>query len=291
MYCDGHCDTWLHRGCAGLSKLALKEVANSSDPFYCTRCCLSKHKEELETLRTIVTKLTSELVSVRSTLSEVAGKVTPTRVSSLDVPHASGPSNGDSPSDPVPSTQKQYSSSRKFNIVLHGLAECPKDTPRHARLTSDFSKTSSLLRGIDPDSQSPPCVRDCRRLGKYNASRIRPRPVLVTLSSTAEVNNILFNRRNLTSPEFIKPDLSPADRKIQSLLLTERRKLLDSGTDRSSIKIRKSSLYLNGKLYGSVVDSTFQFSSSLADLAPGHGQPANVSLPSSSISQGQHNEA
>ena len=153
-----------------------------------------------------------------------------------------------------------------LNIVLHGLEECPKGTRRHARLNSDFSNVSSLLQSIDPNYQSPPCVRDCRRLGKFHASRNRPRPVLVTLNSTAEVNNALYNRRQLTAPVYIKPDLSLAEHKIQSFLLKERRKLLESGSDPSSIKIRKSSLYVSGHIYGSIIGSTLQRSSSPADI-------------------------
>ena len=201
-----------------------------------------------------------------------------------------GPSTGNSTFDPPLPAQKQYSSSSKFNIVLHGLEECSKGTPRHTRLNSDFSKVNSLLHGIDPNSQSPPCVRDCRRLGKFNASQNRPRPILVTLNTTAEVNNVLFNRSHLTSSVYIKPDFFPAERNIQSLLLKKRRKLLDSGFDRSSIKLRKSSLYLNGQLHGSVISSIFRCTSSPVDTAPGHGQSANMSHQLSSPSHGQHHE-
>ena len=238
VFCDGHCNTWLHRGCAGLSKTAFKKVTESNDPFFCTRCYLSQHKEELIALRTTVDKMASELGSLRSALKEIAGKVTPSTVSLQNVSQGPGPSAVDSPAPgsalPV---HIQFSSSRKFNVILHGLGESPKGTPRYARLNSDFSKVSSLLQSIDPNSRSPPSVRDCRRLGKFNESLNRPRPVLVTLNSTAEVNNVLYNRRQLTSPVYIKPDLSPAERKIQSLLLKERHKLLDSGSNPTPVRI------------------------------------------------------
>ena len=96
VFCDGHCNTWLHRGCAGLSKISFKKVTESNDPFYCTRCCLSQHKEELNTLRTSVDKMTSELVSLRSALNEIAGKVTPFSVPLQDVSQGLDPSTNDS---------------------------------------------------------------------------------------------------------------------------------------------------------------------------------------------------
>ena len=95
VFCDGHCNTWLHRGCAGLSKTAFNNVTESSEPFYCTRCSLSQHKEELNALRTTVDKMTSDLVFLRSTLNEIAGKVTSAGVSLLDVPRGPGPSTDD----------------------------------------------------------------------------------------------------------------------------------------------------------------------------------------------------
>ena len=96
MFCDGHCNTWLHRGCAGLSKTAFKKVTESNDPFSCTCCYLSQHKGELIALRTTVNKMTSELASLSSALKEIAGKVTPSTVSLQNVPQGPGPSAVDS---------------------------------------------------------------------------------------------------------------------------------------------------------------------------------------------------
>ena len=49
-------------------------------------------------------------------------------------------------------------------------------------------------------------------------------------------------------PFFIKPDLTPSARKVESFLLQEKRKLIDSGVDRRSIKIRGFNIYVNGQL-------------------------------------------
>ena len=221
VFCDGHCNKWIHRRYVGLSKTAFKKVTERNDPFYCTHCYLShcylsQNKEELISLRTTVDKMTSELASLSSAPLQ-------------NVLQGPGPSAVDSPAaGSAVSVHTQLSSSRKFNVILHGLGESPKGTPCHARLNSDFSKVSSVLQGIDPNSRSPPSVRDYRCLGKFNESQNRPRPELVTLNSMVEVNKVLYNRKQLTSPVYINPKLSPAERKIQSLLLKERQNLLDS---------------------------------------------------------------
>ena len=111
-------------------------------------------------------------------------------------------------------------------------------------------------------------MRDCRRIGKYDVSKPRPRPIRVTLNSTMEVANVLSKCRSLTPPIIIKADLTPTERKNESILLKERRKLIDSGHERRSIRIRKTSLYLNGRLHGTVENFSYQQHPLLADFIP-----------------------
>lgn len=54
--CEG-----LHRGCAGLSKVAFEAVSKSCDPFYCPQCRLEKQQLELISLRDTVATLSSKL--------------------------------------------------------------------------------------------------------------------------------------------------------------------------------------------------------------------------------------
>ena len=99
--------------------------------------------------------------------------------------------------------------------------------------------------------------------------------MLVTLNSTAEVRLILTNYSALPPNVTVKPDRSLSERKVDKILMSERWKLIKAGSDRRSIRIRNSSIYLNGRLYGKVVDSTFSLSPSLRELAP---ELASVSI-------------
>ena len=89
-----------------------------------------------------------------------------------------------SPPGPLPFTNK-------YNIVVRGIPERSKVAPRHKCLNEDFCKVNGILQKLDPSVQVKPCMQDCRQIGKYDASKTRPRPVLVTLSSTAEVVSVL----------------------------------------------------------------------------------------------------
>lgn len=95
----------------------------------------------------------------------------------------------------------------------------------------------------------------------------RPRPLLVSLNSTADVHSILSRCPSLPSSVSIKPDLSPSDRKVESLLLQERRKLINSGVGRKSIRLCESSIFVNGQLHGKVLESVLT-------LSPIPGAPA-----------------
>ncbi len=41
IFCDGTCQGWLHRTCAGIPKLIFQDISSSQDPFLCQ--CLQKH--------------------------------------------------------------------------------------------------------------------------------------------------------------------------------------------------------------------------------------------------------
>ena len=116
------------------------------------------------------------------------------------------------------------------------------------------------------NAQVKPSVRDCRRIGKYDETKPRSRPILVTLNSTVEVANVLAKSSSLTPPVTIKADLTPAERRVQSVLLRERRKLIEDGHERRAIKLRNSSLYLSGRLHGTVVNYSYQMHPLLADF-------------------------
>ena len=59
IYCEGRCQTWIHRCCAGLSKLAFTNIYDSSNkqPFHCPNCCLDMQSVEINALHATVADL------------------------------------------------------------------------------------------------------------------------------------------------------------------------------------------------------------------------------------------
>ena len=96
----------------------------------------------------------------------------------------------------------------------------------------------------------------------------RPRPVLVKFNCASDVVNILAKYCSLSSNAhrfFIKPDLSPVERSIESLLLKERRVLIDSGTLRKAIKVCGNCIFVNSRPHSKVINGALVFNPTLAD--------------------------
>ena len=141
----------------------------------------------------------------------------------------------------------------------------PRVPPRNERISEDHDSVLSSLQQLIPTFDEYH-IRDCFRLGKFNDVSSRPRPVLVKFNCASDVVNILAKYRSLSSNArrfFIKPDLSPVERSIESLLLKEQRVLIDSGTIGKAIKVRGNCIFVNKLL----PFQSFVYSSSLNILA------------------------
>ena len=158
----------------------------------------------------------------------------------------------------APTTQHDQisRSDKRYNVIVFGVEECKKGTSRSDRMQSDLESVVSVLTQIVPTIQSQ-SIKDSYRLGKFNPSSKRPRPILIKMIQTADVSSILANKRFLMPPLSIKPDLSPEQRLRESILLKERWKLIQDGTERKDIRIKNNGLYVHNKLYGRLVNSVF----------------------------------
>ena len=185
---------------------------------------------------------------------------------------------------------KSQNVSRKSNVVVYGVEECPPKTPKSVRLQSDSNAVSKVFSSMDVHIEPNQFV-DCFRLGKFKSNQSRKRPILVKLQCTIDATTILANRTSLSSPIFIKPDMSPAEQKIELILLKERWLLIEGGFDRKSVKISSvnHSIYVNNQIFGRVVNSQFQYTN---NYHPNPPPPANhmdvTTLAASSHSSESH---
>ena len=141
----------------------------------------------------------------------------------------------------------------KSNLIIFGQQE----SSRHVRQREDIVNAGELLTWLDP-LVTTSLIVDSVRLGKYKEDGIRP--LLIRLTRPSDVQSILRERRKLASKPGIgiKPDMTLDERKIESLLLLERRSLINSGATRSSIKISGIVIFVNKLRHGMVLDGDFK---------------------------------
>jgi len=170
---------------------------------------------------------------------------------------------------------------RKSNVVLYGINECSSRTTRHERQQSDIKAVLETLSNIKVEI-NPDHIVDCFRLGKFQQSQSRPRPILIKLHRIMDVNTILASKSALPSPLIIKPDMSPEERVIEAALLKERWTLIKAGHNRKQIKLSNNRIFVNNRLHGEVINAVFKRSSSSSATSV---QPMDVTHTSQSQQQ------
>jgi len=70
-------------------------------------------------------------------------------------------------SKPTSSTAVQihYRQDKKFNVIVYGVKECPKGTPKHAQSESDLKSVVSVLSKVDNSVKSQ-SIKDVYHLGR-----------------------------------------------------------------------------------------------------------------------------
>ena len=228
LLCEGDCQKWLHRSCAGPSAGHFTCLSNTSKSFLCICSAHEAQKTSVSLLQTEVATVKAEIVELHSlvealrsadndTISTLTSSVKQlyeraniskktncleedcsTSNSLQVVNHTCQPQSVPSPKQhskeqaQVPKTTTSMSD-RKFNVIIHGVLEMPNGNSRFIRHRNDLGE-ASIISAVNEDTDGHPCsIRDCYRLGKYDSSKSRSRPLLVSLNSIADVHNILSN--------------------------------------------------------------------------------------------------
>ena len=252
VFCEGTCQGWIHRQCAGIPKPVFNVLSQSQEPFLCLYCS----SLQIHELKRSVQSLQDEIATLKSQIPANVPSLPASSTNADSLPVISSyasivsQSSQENPSHSISSTPQAnpvpVSPNQKFNFVVYGINEPPKGSPRHSRLINDNNAVAEVVKKLD-DTIPDLSIQDCTRLGRFTAGRNWP--ILVKMSRSCEVSSILSQRRKLQSCPgiFIKPDMSPTERKIESLLMTERWELIQSGIPKDQIKVKGNVLFVNSK--------------------------------------------
>jgi len=251
VFCEGNCQGWIHRKCAGITRPAFEKLGESDAHYLCSHCTLVSQNKEISNLANIIKDLNSSIKSLTDTITALQSHVTKQSSTSAQSTDAVSDVTVTSRTGSHNNLQQE----RKFNIVLYGIDECPKGTPRHERSGLDLSNVVKIITKID-ENINPLSIRDLHRLGKYQEQSERPRPILIRFNRAMDVSLLLSRTSSLPNGIRLKPDMTKDERLTESILLKERWSLIQKKIERKVIKIRGNKIFVSNKLHGEVKDSS-----------------------------------
>ena len=132
IFCEGNCQVWLHRKCAGLSSAAFAAIS-SSHPFSCLACQNYQLLGVVNELKSTVSALNSEVSTLQSRLSALTSEISVLQSQSPAVLAPTGATAhlASPPSEPV--------SSNHSPLVYNSGSSTPRNGPRSPIFT-DGSK-------------------------------------------------------------------------------------------------------------------------------------------------------
>jgi len=63
IFCEGACDSWIHRRCAGLPKIVFESIKLSEKPFFCPFCRISEFERLIKGMQTTITSLENKIAT------------------------------------------------------------------------------------------------------------------------------------------------------------------------------------------------------------------------------------
>ena len=61
LFCEGVCQKWIHRRCAGVTREHFEKLSKSDDPWYCPCCTVVSQNKQIDSLKCKIESLTTEL--------------------------------------------------------------------------------------------------------------------------------------------------------------------------------------------------------------------------------------
>ena len=168
VFCEGSCQGWIHRICTGVTRPAFEKLGEPDTQYLCSHCMLISQSKEINKLANIIKHLNANVISLTETITSLQSYVTS---------HPTAPEQSGNAEIIVTATNKSNQENLqqdcKFNVVVYGIDECPKGTPRHEHSGLDLSNVAKTITKVD-ENVNPLSIPDLRRLGKYQELSSRP---------------------------------------------------------------------------------------------------------------------
>lgn len=238
IQCDG-CKGALHLKCVGLSESEVKmtRARSRSVKVVCISC--NNNMAQFGDMKELLLSLRNDFNTSINKLREDFE----TQISSLRAAQAGQrlqPSENFE--DVVGEVMDQLG--RKNNLIVFGVGEDCGEVRSTQGADGDRTTVNNLLSVIKPSFQGT--ISNIQRLGRFNHSSARPRPVKITFEREADVRDFVFNSKKLkNNPVFghvsLSFDRTPRQIELYNKLKRELNERIANGEQ--NIKIR----YINNR--------------------------------------------
>lgn len=82
LFCEGKCQVWIHRWCAGVTKERYDAISSTDDPFLCPTCSLANcqatiatQSADISSLRLSINSLAEEVRELKSTVTSIQSQL------------------------------------------------------------------------------------------------------------------------------------------------------------------------------------------------------------------------
>lgn len=215
------CNKHYYHNCINLSTAETRLInSKKSVSWTCTRC--SKLGNDINSLK-------AAIISLEDKLNEIK-RNTPHQTKAIpDLEEVIGEIN--------------ERNKRKNNLIIFGITE-ENILSRNDRMKSEETKVHEILHFLVPEFPKPDHNR-LRRLGKYNVSSSRPRPLRITLNNENEVAKFIKNARKLKESDVYKSFSISYDKTPKQIEYYKQCQIeLESRKDKGETNVKIS--YING---------------------------------------------
>ena len=231
IFCEGDCDSWVHRRCIGLPKRVLIQHKTTNNPFFCPTCRFNKYDLLISDMKSTIASLEQKVSDLEKKNATLTTKPPPPSHNSTSIATKDNATNSKQDATPNSNIQEVVASfineekekaKRRLNLMIHNVPESPSEDG----LTRKKHDVDFVTKMCQTQLSTKVVLNKAYRLGKKG---VKPRLLKVSLSSDAEKAAILKNSTKLRNQDaspaykgiFITPDLTPKEQEHNKQLRVE----------------------------------------------------------------------
>jgi len=129
IFCEGACDSWINRRCAGLPKIVFESIKLSEKPFFCPSCRLSEFERLIKGMQTTITSLENKIATLEKSTPPTSHNHTKVNTDTQSTGPPISPTDIIQPVNNIQEVVATYlneekeKQKRRLNIIIHNTPE------------------------------------------------------------------------------------------------------------------------------------------------------------------------